>query len=201
MSLQAIKRLTVETQMYTLLWLSSACFLLLFFFLPETSSSNILFRRAARLRRAQQSGLVAKESKLISQAELDAEAMQTSDIVNMCLVHPFTLNFTEPMVFFLNLYTALIYGNNPRSSRPSHLADDFDNFKVFSISGSSLFQSCSQAYTTSASVRSVCPSWVSSLESSSWFHPSSSGSTSISSPNLMKPERQVFLSSLHATTH
>ena len=116
--------------MYTLLWLSSACFLLLFFFLPETSSSNILFRRAARLRQAQQSGLVAKESKLISQAELDAEAMQTSDIVNMCLVHPFTLNFTEPMVFFLNLYTALIYGNNPWPSRPSYLLTALITFRA-----------------------------------------------------------------------
>lgn len=28
----------------------------------------------------------------------------------MLLVRPFTLNFTEPMVFLLNLYTALIYG-------------------------------------------------------------------------------------------
>lgn len=28
----------------------------------------------------------------------------------MTLVRPFTLNFTEPMVFFLNLYIALIYG-------------------------------------------------------------------------------------------
>lgn len=60
-------------------------------------------------------------AKLISQAELDAEAMQTADIVNMCLVYPFTLNFTEPMVFFLNLYTALIYGKI-RTSRCRHLA-------------------------------------------------------------------------------
>lgn len=28
----------------------------------------------------------------------------------MSLVRPFTLNFTEPMVFLLNLYIALIYG-------------------------------------------------------------------------------------------
>jgi MFS transporter, DHA1 family, multidrug resistance protein len=28
----------------------------------------------------------------------------------MTLVKPFTLNFTEPMIFFLNLYIALIYG-------------------------------------------------------------------------------------------
>lgn len=99
--------------MYTLLWMSAACFLLLFFLLPETSSSNILFRRASRLRLAQDRGQIPKGSKLISQAELDAEAMETSDIVNMCLVYPFTLNFTEPMLFFLNLYTALIYGTTP----------------------------------------------------------------------------------------
>jgi DHA1 family multidrug resistance protein-like MFS transporter len=36
--------------------------------------------------------------------------MTGKDIVFMTLVRPFTLNFTEPMVFFLNLYIALIYG-------------------------------------------------------------------------------------------
>ncbi|KAF2169980.1 hypothetical protein M409DRAFT_19596 [Zasmidium cellare ATCC 36951] len=99
-----------EWPMYTLLWLSAACLILLFFFLPETSSSNILFRRAQRLRRAQASDQIPGDVELVSQGELDAASMETSEIVNMCLVYPFTLNFTEPMVLFLNLYTALIYG-------------------------------------------------------------------------------------------
>jgi len=38
------------------------------------------------------------------------ESMTTKDIVQMSLIRPITLNFTEPMVFLLNLYIALIYG-------------------------------------------------------------------------------------------
>lgn len=39
-----------------------------------------------------------------------AESMTGREIVMMSLVRPITLNFTEPMVFLLNLYIALIYG-------------------------------------------------------------------------------------------
>lgn len=35
--------------------------------------------------------------------------MKGKDIVMMVLVRPFTLSFTEPICFFLNLYIALIY--------------------------------------------------------------------------------------------
>ena len=36
--------------------------------------------------------------------------MTGKEIAMISLVRPFTLNFTEPMVFLLNLYIALIYG-------------------------------------------------------------------------------------------
>lgn len=36
--------------------------------------------------------------------------MTGKDIVMMVLVRPFTLSFTEPMVFLLNMYIALVYG-------------------------------------------------------------------------------------------
>ena len=36
--------------------------------------------------------------------------MTLKDIALISLVRPFTLNFTEPMVFLNNLYIALIYG-------------------------------------------------------------------------------------------
>ncbi|GIK07614.1 hypothetical protein Aspvir_003280 [Aspergillus viridinutans] len=67
---------------WELMWLSGFSLLMLLFFLPETSSANILYRRARRLRQ-----LTGREN-----------------------LKPFTLNFTEPMVFLLNLYIALIYG-------------------------------------------------------------------------------------------
>ncbi|KAK4955922.1 GTPase-activating protein [Elasticomyces elasticus] len=90
--------------MFTLMWLSAFCLIFLFFCLPETSSSNILYRRAQRLR------TLTGNPNLMSQAEIMAQQMTGSEVLNMILVHPFTLNFTEPMVFLLNLYSALIYG-------------------------------------------------------------------------------------------
>ena len=88
---------------WELMWLSGFALVFLFFFLPETSSTNILYRRTRRLRK------MTGDDKLRCQPELDAEQMTGRDVVMMCLVRPFTLNFTEPMVFLLNLYIALIY--------------------------------------------------------------------------------------------
>ncbi|KAF2428853.1 multidrug resistance protein-like protein [Tothia fuscella] len=89
---------------WELTWASSFAFVFLFFFLPETSSANILYRRTARLRAK------TGDKKLTCEAELQATDMSRNELIKMCLVRPFTLNFTEPMVFLLNLYIALIYG-------------------------------------------------------------------------------------------
>ncbi|OJD37767.1 multidrug resistance protein [Diplodia corticola] len=89
---------------WELMWLSGFCLAFIFFFLPETSSQNILYRRTRRLRK------LTGNSKLKCEPEIMAENMTGKDIVLMALVRPITLNFTEPMVFLLNLYIALIYG-------------------------------------------------------------------------------------------
>ena len=49
------------------------------------------------------------------------EGMTGKDIAMIALVRPITLNFTEPMVFLLNLYIALIYGlvRNPLVINPA----------------------------------------------------------------------------------
>jgi len=86
------------------MWLSGFCLVFLFFFFPETSANNILVRRTQRLRE------ITGNDKLICEPEIMAQNMTGKDIVMMSLVRPFTLNFTEPMVFFLNLYIALVYG-------------------------------------------------------------------------------------------
>ncbi|OQO12309.1 hypothetical protein B0A48_02951 [Cryoendolithus antarcticus] len=90
--------------LFELMWVSAFCLVFLFFSFPETSANNILLRRTQRLRKA------TGNEKLICQPELMAQSMTGKDIVMMALVKPFTLNFTEPMVFLLNLYIALIYG-------------------------------------------------------------------------------------------
>lgn len=89
---------------WELMWLCGFSLLLFIFFLPETSSSNILYRRTRRLRK-----LTGIES-LRCQPEIMGEQMTGTDIALIALVRPITLNFTEPMVFLLNLYIALIYG-------------------------------------------------------------------------------------------
>ena len=78
--------------------------IILIFFLPETSSANILYRRARRLR------VLTGNEKLTCEPELQAEQMTGKEIAMIALVRPFTLNFTEPMVFLLNLYIGLVYG-------------------------------------------------------------------------------------------
>ncbi|QDS74474.1 hypothetical protein FKW77_006707 [Venturia effusa] len=89
---------------WELMWLSGFAWVFLMLFLPETSANNILYRRTKRLRQ------LTGNDKLICQPELMAESMSRNEIIQMSLVRPFTLNFTEPMVFLLNLYIALVYG-------------------------------------------------------------------------------------------
>src|SRR6201996_9288498 len=83
---------------WELMWLSGFAWVFLFFLLPETSANNILYRRTRRLRK------LTGDNKLICQPELMAESMTGKDVAMMVLVRPLTLNFTEPMVFLLNLY-------------------------------------------------------------------------------------------------
>ncbi|CAA9958331.1 hypothetical protein P3342_003190 [Pyrenophora teres f. teres] len=89
---------------WELMWLSGFCWVFLFFFLPETSSPNILYRRTKRLRK------LTGDDRFTCEPEMIAAEMTPKDVVLMSLVKPITLNFTEPMVFLLNLYIALIYG-------------------------------------------------------------------------------------------
>ena len=88
---------------WELLWLSGFCLVFLVFFFPETSASNILYRRTVRLRK------MTGDTKLKCEPEIEAEGMSTNEILLMVFVRPFTLTFTEPICFFLNLYIGLVY--------------------------------------------------------------------------------------------
>lgn len=89
---------------WELMWLSGFCLAVLVFLLPETSTANILYRRARRLRK------LTGNEKLVSESELAGQEMSGKDLLTMTLVRPFSLLFTEPIVFALDLYIALIYG-------------------------------------------------------------------------------------------
>lgn len=84
-------------------WLCALVLLILFFILPETSEANILYRRAKRLRKA------TGDDRLKSQSEIDS-VHHTKRHYALALGRAFTLTFTEPIVFFVDLYTALLYG-------------------------------------------------------------------------------------------
>lgn len=89
---------------WELMWLSGFVLVVLFFLLPETSAANILYRRTRRLRK------VTGNESLRCDAGLETQNMSIGNMAKMILVRPLILNFTEPMVFLLNLYLALIYG-------------------------------------------------------------------------------------------
>ena len=89
---------------WILLLISGTCFIINFFLLPETFSSIILAQRAKRLRR------ITKDEKFKSAHELEVSQIKTSDLVRTSLLRPFYITFTEPIIFFLDLYIALVYG-------------------------------------------------------------------------------------------
>ena len=84
-------------------WTCSVVLIAFFFLMPETSAANILYRRAKRLGRA------TGDTRFRSQSEIDAAGYTWED-QSLVLGRAFTLTFTEPIVFFLDLYTALLYG-------------------------------------------------------------------------------------------
>jgi len=85
------------------LWLSGFSLALLAFTMPETSSENILYRRAVRLRK------LTGNDKIKSQGEIESQHMSTNDMVQMTLLRPLTMTFTEPIVLAIDLYIGLIY--------------------------------------------------------------------------------------------
>ncbi|TFK54035.1 MFS transporter [Heliocybe sulcata] len=89
---------------WIILWLSGGTLAILIFTLPETSATNILLKRASRLRK------LTGNDKLQTQGEIDHSRMTVREIAMGTLVRPFVLTFREPVVFLLNLYTALLYG-------------------------------------------------------------------------------------------
>lgn len=87
---------------WELAWLCTVV-LVAIFFLPETNSSNILYRRAQRMRKE------TGDSTLKSESEIDAAEMTVKDSL-VILSRAFTLTFSEPVIIFVDLYSALLYG-------------------------------------------------------------------------------------------
>lgn len=75
----------------------------MFFLLPETSGANILHNRAKRLRK------ITGNNRLRSHSEIDAADRTLGDHARV-LARAFTLTFSEPIVFLMDLYTGLLYG-------------------------------------------------------------------------------------------
>ncbi|KAK1925413.1 MFS general substrate transporter [Papiliotrema laurentii] len=89
--------------LWVLTWLSGFSLVLSVIFFPETSGKTILHHRAARLRR------LTGNTKLRTQAEIEAHDRSPSSVVKEVLWRPFEL-FFEPTLLVYNTYLALIYG-------------------------------------------------------------------------------------------
>ncbi|KAG5359590.1 Multidrug resistance protein 1 [Yarrowia sp. C11] len=87
---------------WVLTMISGVCLILLFFFFPETSAANILYRRARRLEK-----LTGKKYTTAARQEWAAKKMST--VAYDILLRPILITFTEPIVFALGLYIALLY--------------------------------------------------------------------------------------------
>jgi MFS transporter, DHA1 family, multidrug resistance protein len=88
---------------WTYTWMCSLVLITLFFLFPETSAEKILYERAKRLRKA------TGNDQLRSQSEIDAANHTTRDRL-IVLTRAVALLFSEPIVFLMDLYTALLYG-------------------------------------------------------------------------------------------
>ncbi|ODQ65495.1 SCR1 protein [Nadsonia fulvescens var. elongata DSM 6958] len=72
-------------------------------FLPETSTATILYRRAVRLRK------LTGNQNIRSEGEVSLNSMTVKEVAVETLWRPFEITLTEPVVFFLNSYIALLY--------------------------------------------------------------------------------------------
>jgi MFS transporter, DHA1 family, multidrug resistance protein len=89
---------------WVLMWIAGLTLLMLLVFLPETSSKNILYRRAQRLRK------LTGNDKFRTEAEIAFQHVTFGKIAQMTIVRPWILTFTEPLIFLLHLWVALIFG-------------------------------------------------------------------------------------------
>ncbi|KIX96881.1 uncharacterized protein Z520_07601 [Fonsecaea multimorphosa CBS 102226] len=89
---------------WELMWISGLALIILFFFLPEVNAKNILYRRAHRLRR------LTGNPRLMSEGEIAYKHVTVRKVAYLTVVRPWILTFTEPLVFLLHTWVALIFG-------------------------------------------------------------------------------------------
>lgn len=97
------ERATWRWTIWFLLILDGAVLFVLIFIFPETSQVTLLYRKAQRLRSLTGNG------QIVSQGHLRLTSMQAQEIAVDTLWRPFEIAFGEPVVFFINIYIALMY--------------------------------------------------------------------------------------------
>jgi DHA1 family multidrug resistance protein-like MFS transporter len=88
---------------WELAWLCTDILFVLFFFMPETSAANILHRRALRLRES------TGNADFSTQSDINADQVTAMDRFSI-LGRAFVLTFSEPIIFLVDIYSALLYG-------------------------------------------------------------------------------------------
>lgn len=82
--------------------ISGICWLLLSLTVPETYAPTLLSKRAKALRKS------TGDQRFTTEKELDARPV--GEELRIFLLRPLQLLFLEPIVFFLSMYVALLYG-------------------------------------------------------------------------------------------
>jgi len=89
---------------WPLLFGAAVTWVLVFFLMPETSADALLSRRARRLRRK------TGDSHFRSRGEERDDKVSLRQLAYSTLYRPLRMTFTEPVLFFSNLYIAYVYG-------------------------------------------------------------------------------------------
>ncbi|KAI2640365.1 major facilitator superfamily transporter [Hypomontagnella submonticulosa] len=87
-----------------ILWAAAPMLVVMFLFLPETSADNLLLRRAQRLRK------ITGISRFMSQSEIDQANLDKKAVFWEALIKPIEITFKDPAIFFVQMYTSVIYG-------------------------------------------------------------------------------------------
>ncbi|RDW61946.1 hypothetical protein BP6252_11379 [Coleophoma cylindrospora] len=89
---------------WSLMCITGFAFVVCFVFLPETSGSSILYHRAQRIRN------LTQDKSIRTQVEDSQAEISLMRSIHTSVVEAFSLTFLEPIILFVNLYVALVYG-------------------------------------------------------------------------------------------
>lgn len=100
----AVQERGLQWTIWPLLCGTGLTWIIVFFLMPETSGNAILTKRARTLRR------ITGDDRIRSHAEIQDASLSFYQLTYTTLCRPLKMTFTEPVLFFSNVYIAYVYG-------------------------------------------------------------------------------------------